>query len=198
MDTEHLRLRHFREEDLPSLLAYRNDPAISRYQSWESMSEDFGRLFISEMKESQPGVPGYWFQFAIEEHATGQHVGDCALHTRGDDARLGEIGYTIAPEHHGRGFARESVTAMLDYAFTVLSMHRITAAVDVENIPSIRLLESLRFRREGHFIACGWYHNHWCDEYVYAMLHDEWIRLRAAPAGADAARVPGDTKGALR
>lgn len=174
MDTERLRLRHFRDEDLPSLLAYRNDPSVILYQSWDSMTEDLGRIFIAEMKESHPGMPGYWFQFAIEERATGAHVGDCALHTRGDDARLGEIGYTLAPVHQGKGFAREAVASVLDYAFRVLSMHRITASVDVENVRSIALLEALHFRREGHFRECGWFHGRWCDEYVYALLHDEW------------------------
>lgn len=176
LDTERLRLRHFRDDDLPTLLAYRNDPEVIHYQSWESMTEDFGRLFISEMKESHPGVPGYWFQFAIEERTGGLHVGDCALHTRADDARLGEIGYTLAPQHQGRGYAREAVAAMLEYAFRVLSMHRITASVDVENVRSVALLTALGFRREGHFIQCGWFHGQWCDEYLYALLREEWSR----------------------
>lgn len=178
LETPRLRLRHFREQDLPSLLRYRNDPDVARFQSWDSMTEDFGRLFIAEMSESHPGVPGYWFQFAIELRATGQHIGDCALHTHGEDARLGEIGYTLDPAFQGKGYAREAAAAMLDYAFTVQHMHRITASVDVQNDRSIALLEWLGMRREGHFLQCAWFSGHWCDEYLYAMLSGEWALRR--------------------
>lgn len=178
LETARLRLRHFGDGDLASLLAYRNDPDVARFQSWDSMTEDFGRIFIKEMRESQPGVPGYWFQFAIELRASGDHIGDCALHTRGDDPRLGEIGYTVATPFQGQGYAREAVSAMLDYAFGVLRMHRVTAYVDTENARSIALLERLRFRREGHFVQCAWFDDGWCDEYNYAMLCEEWQALR--------------------
>lgn len=179
LETPRLRLRHFREQDLPTLLAYRNDPDVARYQSWESMTEDFGHIFISEMSESHPGMPGYWFQFAIELRATGAHIGDCALHTRGDDARLGEIGYTLAPAFQGQGLAYEATAAMLDYAFTVQHMHRISATVDVRNDRSITLLKRLGMRCEGHFLQCAWFHGEWCDEYLYAILSSEWTLMRA-------------------
>jgi RimJ/RimL family protein N-acetyltransferase len=34
--TERLRLRPFRRDDLPAFVAYRRDPEVGRYQSWES------------------------------------------------------------------------------------------------------------------------------------------------------------------
>ncbi len=172
--TGRLRLRHFSQDDLTSLLAYRNDPDVARYQSWNAMTEESGRGFITEMHASRPGIPGRWFQFAIERAESGEHIGDCALHTLGADARLGEIGYTLAGPWQGHGYAQEAVGAMIGYAFGVLNMHRIMASVDTENTRSIVLLERLHFRREGHFQQCAWFNEHWCDEYLYAMLRDEW------------------------
>lgn len=174
LETPRLLIRHFVESDLPSLLAYRNDPESIKFQKWESMTEDLARIFIKEMRDASPGIPGYWFQFAIQHKESGAHIGDCALHTRGDDARLGEVGYTIASEYRGCGYASEAVAAILDYAFHVLRMHRITAVVDILNERSIALLERLGFRREGHFLSCAWFRDDWCDEYSYAMLQDEW------------------------
>ena len=60
-------------------MAYRNDPEVARYQSWEGISEREARAFLQEQKEVQPGVPDQWFQIAIELKETGMLVGDCAL-----------------------------------------------------------------------------------------------------------------------
>ncbi len=177
IETPRLRLRHFDAGDLATLVAYRNDPDVARYQSWTSFTAEAAQAFIAEMRMAQPGIAGTWFQFAIERREAsnpGLHIGDCALHTLADDARLGEIGYTLATAHQGQGYAREAVSAMLDHAFNSLHMHRITASVDTQNAPSIALLERLHFRREGHFIQCGWYNGGWCDEYLYAMLRTGW------------------------
>lgn len=174
LETPRLFIRHFVESDLPSLLAYRNDPETVKYQKWDSMTEDLARIFINEMRNASPGIPGYWFQFAIALREDGAHIGDCALHTHGNDARLGEVGYTLAPEYRGRGYAMEAVTALLTYSFRVLRMHRITATVDVLNVRSIKLLERLGFRREAHYLSCAWFRGEWSDEYLYAMLADEW------------------------
>lgn len=174
IETERLRLRRFRADDLPTLLAYRNDPVVARYQSWTGMSEREGTLFIEQMTTLQPGTRNEWFQFAIERSSDGAHIGDCALHTL-DDKRLGEIGYTLAREAQRQGYAREAVAAMVDYAFTTLGMHRIGATVDVENTPSCRLLERLGFRREGTLVEAAWYHGRWCSDHLYAILAREWF-----------------------
>ncbi len=39
IETARLRLRRFAEADLPAFIAYRNDPDVARYQSWEGISE---------------------------------------------------------------------------------------------------------------------------------------------------------------
>lgn len=177
LGTNRLLLRHFRMEDAPTLLAYRNDAAVALYQSWESMSEVTARHFIAEMMAAQPGVAGEWFQFAVERRDTGEQIGDVALHTM-EDRRLGEVGYTFARHAHGFGFASEAVSAVLDYAFDTIGMHRISATVDPENAPSIRLLERLGFRHEGTLVEAGWFHGKWCSDHIFAILEREWLLRR--------------------
>lgn len=177
LSTDRLFLRHFRMEDVPTLVAYRNDPAVALYQSWESMSEVTARHFIAEMSIAQPGVTGEWFQFAVERRDTGEQIGDVALHTM-EDRRLGEIGYTFARHAQGHGFATEAVRAVLDYAFDTIKMHRVAATVDPDNAPSIRLLERLGFRHEGTLIEAGWFHGKWCSDHIYAILEREWLASR--------------------
>ena len=83
LESERLILRRFRDSDLVPFVAYRNDPEVVRYQSWDSFDEREARAFIREMGSAQPGVPGEWFQFAVESKETGYLVGDCAMHVDG-------------------------------------------------------------------------------------------------------------------
>ena len=174
LNTARLRLRRFRDADLPTFLAYRNDPEVARYQDWESTSEEEGRAFLVGQQEAQPGVPGQWFQFAIERKATATVIGDCGLKVRGDDARQAEIGFTLARTSQGQGYASEAVAAVLAYAFEVLKLHRVVAVTDCANTAAVALLERLGLRREGHFLQNIWFKGRWGDEYLYALLRDEW------------------------
>ena len=63
---------------------------------------------------------------------------------------------------------------LLDYAYDTLALHRVFAITDVLNAPSIRLLERLGFRREGHFRKNYWSGTEWTSEYLYAQLEEEW------------------------
>jgi RimJ/RimL family protein N-acetyltransferase len=175
ISAERVVLRRFAEADLPTFLAYRNDPEVARYQSWRGMSEAEGRTFIREMREAQPGVRGEWFQFAIALKPTDALIGDCALQIKAEDGRQGEIGFTLGRTHQGQGLAAEAVTALLGYAFGDLHLHRIIAQVDVRNSRSIALLERLGLRREGHFLQSFWLKGGWIDEYLYALLSSEWV-----------------------
>jgi RimJ/RimL family protein N-acetyltransferase len=175
LETARLILRHFWDGDLAPFMAYRNDPVVARYQGWEGISEAEARAFIEEQKMVQPGVPGQWFQIAIELKETGTLAGDCALKINEHDERQAEIGYTLARAYQGKGIASEAVSRVLDYAFRTLGLHRVIAITDCENAASITLLERLGLRREGHFIQNVWFKGKWGDEYLYAILEKEWL-----------------------
>jgi RimJ/RimL family protein N-acetyltransferase len=174
LETARLKLRQFNDADLAPLHAYRNDPDIARYQSWSDFSEQEARDFINAQRGLRPGAPGQWFQFAMEMKTTGVLIGDCALKIDEHEPRQAEIGFTLSREHQGHGYASEAVSRVLDYVFGVLGLHRIIAITDCENDASVALLERLGMRREGHFIQNIWFKGKWSDEYLYAILRDEW------------------------
>ena len=178
IESERLILRRFKYSDLAPFMAYRNDPEVARYQTWDSCDEQEAMTFIREMESARPGVPGEWFQFAIESREMGALVGDCALRVDEHEPYRAEIGFTLAREHQGKGFASEAVSCLLDYAFDALGLHRVVAIADCRNASSAALLEQLGMRREGHFIENVWFKGGWADEYLYAVLKDEWLRER--------------------
>lgn len=175
IELQRVRLRPFADVDLPIFLAYRNDPEVARYQSWETTSEAEARTFIQEQKNAQPGIPGKWFQIAIELKETSKLIGDCAVKILADDPRQAEFGFTLSRAYQGRGLAFEAISGILNYVFKTLKLHRVIAIADCENAASVALLERLGMRREGHFIQNTWFKGKWGDEYLYAILGEEWF-----------------------
>jgi aminoglycoside 6'-N-acetyltransferase len=174
LDAPRICLRRFCDRDLPAFVGYRNDPEVARYQSWTSVNEYEARIFIDEMKLARPGVPGEWFQFAIEHKSSGQLIGDCAMQIKAEDGRQAEIGYTLARAYHRQGYGYEAISTLLTYAFRSLNLHRVIAMADCRNVASVALLKKLGMRCEGHFIQNFWFKGEWADEYLYAILQDEW------------------------
>jgi ribosomal-protein-alanine N-acetyltransferase len=179
--TARLRLRAMGDADLPAFVAYRQDPEVARYQSWdETFSHDDAVALFAGKQGVALGTPGAWTQIAIEEIASGTVVGDCALQVSGDDPRQAEIGFTLARGHQGKGYAAEAVEALLGWVLGTLGLHRVVAITDARNASAARLLERVGFRREGHHIRNVWFKGAWGDEFAFALLRDEWTaRTRA-------------------
>ena len=180
LESDRLLLRRLREPDLAPFLAYRNDPEVARYQDWEGCTEAEARAMIQPMGQEEPFVPGEWFQFGVELRETGELVGDLGFRIT-EDGKQGEVGYTLAREHWGKGYATEAVSRLLDHAFGALGLHRVCAVVDQENAPSAAVLERLGLRREGAFVENAWFKGRWSSEYLYATLRKEWLAKGARP-----------------
>lgn len=176
LETPRLIIRPFQDSDLEPFLAYRSDPEIERYQGWGDYTRSDAGRFIDGHSGRVPGVPGEHTQIAIELKSTGAMIGDLYLHVLPDEPLQANLGYSLATEYQGAGYATEAVSAFLDYVFGSLNLHRVTAGVDCENERSIALLERIGMRREARFIQ-SWYGNgKWADEYLYAILRSEWLK----------------------
>lgn len=170
--TARLVLRRFRPDDAAAFAAYRSDPEVARYQGWDApFPIEAAKHFVTAMATARPDAPGGWFQIAVEHD--GRLVGDVAVHTDAGDPRLARIGFTLAAAEQGHGFATEAVRAVLAYLFD-RGTHRVSADCDARNAASAALLERVGMRREAHHRRSAWWKGEWTDEYVYAVLADEW------------------------
>lgn len=178
--TDRLVIRRFRAEDASTLAAYRSDPKVARYQSWDSpFTLAQAQTFVDSFGATNPDTPGAWFQFALVEAATGRHVGDVAAGVDADDPRLVTIGVTLSTSAQGNGYASEAVAWLLDYLFLERDKHRVTADCDVRNDSVVALLDRLQMRREAHHLQNAWWKDEWVDEYVYALVAHEWLERRS-------------------
>lgn len=174
-ESRRLIARRFGPRDLAAFVAMRADPEVARYQSWSSYSTEEGREFLEILAGRTPGDPG-WYQFALEARDGGAFVGDCGLRILETDARLAQIGYTIAGPQWNKGYATEAVIALTAYAFANFPLHRITASVDPRNAASCRVAEKAGYVKEAHFRESEWFKGAWADDVIYARLR------QAAPA----------------
>jgi len=183
LESDRLIIRPFRASDLESFFAYRNDPAVARYQGWHvPYAREKAVEFIEEMQGKQTPTPGEWLQLAVELKSSGALIGDWAFHLMKNDARQAYIGYTLAQQYWKQGYAAETMRCLLRYLFTELDLHRVAAECDAENSASARLLERTGFRREGHFVESVFWAGTYGSEYQYALLKREWDQLQHADA----------------
>ena len=173
-ETRRLRVRPFSPADVEAFVAYRKDPDVARYQSWSDYTLDRGRAFVESLQGSTPGVPGEWFQFALENRADGTLVGDLALHVDQAEPREAEVGFTLARAQQGKGYGTEALTALLGYVFESFGLHRVVATTDALNAPAAAMLERVGFRREAHFVENIFFKGSWGSEFLFAVLEREW------------------------
>jgi ribosomal-protein-alanine N-acetyltransferase len=111
--------------------------------------------------------------FAIIENATGKLAGTIGLVIKPEHRRA-ELGYWIAVDRWGRGYATEASTRLLDFGFEFLGLHRIESRHFLRNPASGRVMEKLGMQREG--IERDWAIK-W-DRYetlaLYSILEPEW------------------------
>ena len=141
--TERLRLRRSLPDDAETISAYRSDPAVHVHQGWERTDPDGVRAEISRMIDRLPGQPGGWVQLSVEELDTGRLVGDVGLSLADREPGVIKVGYTIAPEFQGKGYATEAIRALVTYAFDTLDAEVVRAYASAENVASIKVAEKV-------------------------------------------------------
>lgn len=98
-------------------------------------------------------------------------VGACNLtHVQRGSLQCAHIGYWVGEAFSRKGFARASLRATLRFAFDDLGLHRVSAAVQADNIASIKLLESTGFTKEGVARSYLKVDGQWQDHLIYAKL----------------------------
>jgi RimJ/RimL family protein N-acetyltransferase len=104
--------------------------------------QDAGRWVERDGSEGRDDGTG--LGCAVAERATGRLVGSCVLRLAGDP----EIGYWIAPDARGAGYAAEASRVLAEWGFSI-GLRRIRLACDVRNLASVRTALAAGFQVEG-------------------------------------------------
>jgi RimJ/RimL family protein N-acetyltransferase len=173
--TARLDVRPFAEDDVAAFSAYRADPEVARYQSWSDFTPEQGAALVRSMRDRAFGTPGEWYQLALEDRALGVLVGDLACKVDEEEPRQMEVGFTLARDQQGQGYATEALGALLDHAFTAMTLHRVVAVTDARNTAAAALLTRVGMRREAHFVENVFFKGEWGSELLFAVLAREHL-----------------------
>lgn len=179
IDTARLRLRAFSPTDGPACHRLHSQSQVVRFLTLDVQSREEVDAYIAEAVESAGRSPAECFDLAMELR-DGAFIGRCGLKIERPDHLEAQIWYVLDPAHWGRGLATEAVAALLELAFSRLTLHRVFADCDPRNLGSARVCERLGMRREAHLRENWRLKGEWCDSWIYAILADEWRVQHAA------------------
>ncbi len=172
LETQRLLLRRIRRQDAGDYYAYASDPEVARYVLWDahhSLRETRG--IIRNMRlQYRLGLPG---SYAMVLKETGRMIGTIGFNAWHPDADTVEIGYSIARDHWGRGYASEALKALLAQCFRVMKVHRVEAVFDVDNPASGQVMAHCGMQREGIFRKRVLNKGEWRDVCVCTILSDD-------------------------
>ena len=178
MVTDRLTLREIVEEDWATVLAYQQNPLYLRFYPWADRAEANVRDFVRMFLEWQHELPRRRFQLAITLKGDGSLIGNCGIRRKPGNDWEAELGYELAPEHWGQGYATEAARAMVNFGFGELALDRISSWCIADNEASARVLERLGFKPEGRLRRNEYFKGRWWDTLLFALLRDEWKNLQ--------------------
>jgi len=168
--TPRLVLRTFKLDDLPLYAALNADPAV------------YATLSGSPLSREESDSIAAWAQnlyayksiglLAIERHSDGEFLGMCGLHHMESHPDDVEVGWRLAPEHWGHGYATEAAAGWLDLGFGPLGLTRIVSITDEDNHRSLAVMRRLgmEFDHNARIVDDGIEF----DASVYSISADQW------------------------
>ena len=178
--TERVVLRWISEDDIDGLYEVFSDPLVLRY--WD------GPLITTQQDAMQYIERIHYgfrrrelMQWGIADAATDAVIGTCTLTHLSVTHERAEIGFALRQSRWGQGLGSEAVSAAIAFGFQVMGLHRIEADVDPRNERSLRLLDRLGFRREGHLRERYYMNGERQDAVMMAVLQAEWLARTKNP-----------------
>jgi RimJ/RimL family protein N-acetyltransferase/ribosomal protein S18 acetylase RimI-like enzyme len=181
--TERLLIRPFQADDTQGLVARRNDPDVARFQDWSvPFSLERAEEIVAELVAMEGPENDEWWMAIVSDRESGEVLGDLALHLS-QEGRTAEVGYTFDSRHWGRGYAVESLTALVEYLFDGIGVTRVFGMLHPDNTASAMVLERCGFLFEGHTRSSFWLDGEVSDDWIYGMVRSDWDTWRARPSG---------------
>jgi ribosomal-protein-alanine N-acetyltransferase len=177
METAHLNLREMTESDAAFYLEMLCDPDFKTNIADRGLRTEEAALdSLRERVFTSYEVHGFGM-YLVSRRSDGEAVGMAGLVKR-DFLENVDLGYAFLPRGRGQGFATEASRACVELAREQLGIRRLAAITAPENIPSIRVLEKLGFRKVGtvQFPDDG-------DLCTHFLLDLESLPARKSPSG---------------
>jgi RimJ/RimL family protein N-acetyltransferase len=170
---EKVTLRAVEREDVEVLWRFWNDLEVELAEGGDPpLPVSLQRLRERFDREAREGTPDK-INFVIE--ADDVCIGQCGLFHFDVAARHCELGIGIGEKDYwGRGYGREAVKLLLDYAFRVRNFRRVWLEVHAANERAIRAYRACGFVEEGRMREHVWLAGRYVDNVIMGVMREEW------------------------
>jgi RimJ/RimL family protein N-acetyltransferase len=182
LETKRLILRELRQSDAQRIYLYANDRDINRYLIFDDLGSEAGaNKYVKKAMASAStdanikGNRRLSYKLAVLLKPERDFIGSCWLDITDTTHSRASIGYFIDHMEWGKGYATETVQALLKYGFETLKLHRIEATCDADHQATRRVLEKAGLKREARLRQNRPRENvpnpqAWTDSCLYAIL----------------------------
>ncbi len=180
--TERLLLRPFTPDDAPEVQRLAGDREVASgtlqipYPYPDGAAENWIATHRSGFEKGMHVV------YALTRVQGGELVGAVGLVSVDRRHGRAELGYWVARPCWGRGYATEGARAMIEYAFSVLGLHRVHAMHFSRNPASGRVMEKCGMVHEAHLRDHARKRGVFEDLDVWGILHADWRERCPVPA----------------
>ena len=179
MTSSRLLLRTFRLDDLPLYAALNADPDVARFLGGTLTREESDS--IAEWAQQTFEEEGLGL-LAVERREDRAFLGMCGLHHQQSYPDEVEVGWRLAHEYWGNGYATEAASTWLDHAFGPLALPRVISITDRPNVRSLAVMRRLGmvFDHEAEVEDDGAVF----DAVIYSITGDQWREHARTRRGA--------------
>ena len=169
LETEHLILRGWREDDLDVFAAMMADAEVARFLTGDQRPLDRATAWRSlALFVGHWALRGYGL-FAVEEKESGAFVGRVGAWQ--PECWVGfELGWGLAREHWGKGYALEAARAAGDWAFANFPLERLVSLIHADNARSQTLAQRLGMRAGAATLHAGMPH------VIWEIARADWLK----------------------
>ena len=173
LNTDRLHLRQIQPGDAEALFAILSDEEAMQFYGHEPhRSLDDSHELIRQIQANYANLVA--FRWGITLHGEDRLIGSCSFHQFDAGFLRAAAGYELNRTYWGKGIMTEAMSAILNYGFTELRLHRIEAIIDIANERSKSLLLKLGFMYEGNLRQRYPFRDRFEDEHYFGLLRDEW------------------------
>lgn len=164
LETPRLLLKSITAEDWPLFLRLYQEPLVIRYIADPLPESEIRARFEARLPEWDKHGQR-WLCLVMREKRSDKALGITGFRPEWLPFQQAEVGFGSLPEEQGKGYGKESLLAVLDFAFHACGFHKMTATVTEGNLASRGLLESCGFQLEGtlrdNYRLAGQWRNDW-------------------------------------
>lgn len=176
LETERLIIRDLQDGDLDAMHELNSLPETDEYNTLGiPESVEVTRAIMENRIAKNKELPRICYVMSLFLKDTDAFIGMIGLNLAEAQKSRAEVWYKLHKDHWRKGYATEAVRRMLQFAFDELGLHRVEAGCAIENIGSIKVLEKAGMQREGRCRKILPIRGEWVDNYMYAILEEDFL-----------------------